>query len=190
MAWAEPTNPVGTFNKCYMTNHYGASWSDAWNTSIYGSPIQNGANVLSNCVGYAQGRMLEIWLMNNPEYNPAIEQNQPFSYLNGEASYEWITRAESIGLTVVQEPRAGSVLVTGSHVAVVEKYDGDWWVSESGYGDSTPWRYWNSIYKSDGRWYSSYATSSLIFGFILIPDFSPEPVGRKGYDRRRRYRNI
>ena len=59
-SYSMPTNPVGSYNPCFMTNLYGASWSIAWNSAIYGSPIQTGADVLCNCVGYSQGRMLQI----------------------------------------------------------------------------------------------------------------------------------
>lgn len=188
MAWSEPTNPVGTYNPCYMTNLYGASWSGAWNTCIYGSPTQTGANVLSNCTGYAQGRMLEIWLEAHPDYDPAETHTHPFATLNGDANYSWLQRAEGLGFQVVQEPQAGSVFVTGSHVGVVEKFeDGIWWISESGYGNIVPWTYGEGIYKSGGTWYAMHATEHEIYGFVLIPDVTPGPPGTGTlYDRKRR----
>ena len=85
MGWSEPTDPTGTYDPAYMTNLYGASWDVAWNTSIYGRPMATGANVLSNCVGYAQGRMLRIWMEDyNPTYNPAQTQTHPFISYNAE----------------------------------------------------------------------------------------------------------
>ena len=190
MAWQEPTNPVGTYDPAYMTNLYGASWNTAWNTCIYGSPTQTGANVLSNCTGYAQGRMLRIWLLNHPEFNPSTEQTHPFTIFNLDAGL-WKQIALDNGYTVLEEPRAGTVLVTGSHVAVIEKeVNGEWWVSESGYGNVNPYSYSPSIYKSGNTWYAMNASQHEIIGFIVIPDFSPEPIGRTGYDRRRRYRNV
>lgn len=190
MGWSEPTSPVGTYDPAYMTNLYGASWSGAWNTCIYGSPTATGADVLSNCVGYAQGRMLRIWMEDyNPTYNPSQTHTHPFIGFNIEADYGWITLAQSMGYTISSEPREGSILVTPSHVAVVEKYkDGEWWVSESGYGSLPPWVYHTSIYKSGNTWYSSYASSPMIYGFILIPDITPGPGPGTGtlYDRKRR----
>lgn len=190
MAWSEPTNPVGTYDPAYMTNLYGASWSGAWNTCIYGSPMQTGANVLSNCVGYAQGRMLRLWLLNHPEFNPSTQQTHPFIGFNVDAG-NWLNVARSAGYEILSEPVAGSILVTPSHCAVIEKYEnGQWWVSESGYGSMPPWVYHNSIYKSNGIWYSSYASSPQILGFFRIPDVTPGPAPgiQKKYDRRRRYR--
>lgn len=194
-----PHDPSGLNEPSFMTNLYGASWSGAWNTCIYGSPVVAGANVLANCVGYAQGRMLDIWLALNPTYNPSVTMTHPFVTLNGEP-YEWIARARAAGLTVQNEPRAGSVLVTNSHVAVVESYDeatGLWMVSESGYGGPA-YSYGSTIYKSGNTWYSSFASDHTIVGFILIPDVppgpgpgpGPTPGGRGGYDRRRRFRNL
>ena len=59
--YSMPTNPVGTFNPCWM--HYnGYNWGQAWNTAIIGSPTQYGADVLSNCVGWSEGRMLQIYM--------------------------------------------------------------------------------------------------------------------------------
>lgn len=174
--FSPPHDPTGRNEPSFMTNLYGASWSVAWNTSIYGRPIASGANVLSNCVGYAQGRMLDIY-REITGYNPAQTQTHPFIMFNAEAG-QWADVARANGFTVQDNPRAGSVLVTGSHVAVVETYDqnaGLWNISESGFEDQTPYHYHQSLYQSGGHWYSSYASDPLVIGFILIPNVTPGP---------------
>lgn len=195
--FSPPTNPVGTYNPCWMTNLYGASFHDAWNTSIYGSPTQTGADVLSNCVGWCQGRMLQIY-MEITGYDPRQTQTHPFIMFNVDAG-QWDEVARANGFDVVTEPQAGSILVTNSHVAVVEDYiDGAWWVSESGYGNEIPWHYWSGtlVYRNN-RWESTFSYDGdvpdpVITGFILIPEVTPGPGpgAVRGYDRRRRYRNI
>lgn len=193
MAWREPTNPVGTYNPCYMSNMYGASWSSAWSTAIHGNPMQTGADVLSNCVGYTQGRMLELWLLDHPGYDPAQTRTHPFIDFNVQAGDDWFLVADDLGYEFIDEPEPCCVLITPTHVAVVEtEIEGEWWVSESGYNDPTPWYYHTSLYKSGGTWYDSYGEDPEIFAFFKIPDVSPTPYpgARLGYDRRRRYRNI
>lgn len=203
--YSEPVNPVGTYNPCYMSNGGpgtgGTVANNYYNTCIWGSPTQTGANVLSNCVGQAQGRCLEVYMEIHPNYNPATLGTHLFATLNGQPD-SWITRAELAGLTVVHEPRAGSVLVTNSHVAFVEKYvEGEgWWTSESGYGNTVPWHYWyGTLVYRNNRWESTFSYDGqtpdpVINGFILVPDVTPGPgptpgPHRLGYDRRRRYRN-
>lgn len=173
--FSPPHDPSGRYEPEYMTNLYGASWSSAWNTSIYGSPTVAGANVLCNCVGYAQGRMIAIY-REITGYNPAQTRTHPFVALNANAG-EWAGIARSIGLTVVNEPQEGSVFVTPNHVGVVEKYDnGSWWISESGY-DAAAYLYQQSIYKSGNTWYSTYSSyPNNIIGFILIPGAAPGPT--------------
>lgn len=189
--YSMPTNPVGTYNPCWMTNLYGASWSSAWNTSIYGSPQQTGADVLCNCVGYSQGRMLQIYMELNPAYNPASLGTQLFGVFNGDAG-DWLTIAYNNGFQVLSQPEEGTVLVTTSHVANVERYDaGDGWlISESGYNTLPAWNLHYSLYESGGNWYSSYASDPLVLGFIKIPGTTPGPGTLSGYDRHRsrRYR--
>lgn len=186
--YSMPTDPVGTYNPCWMTNLYGASWSNAWNTSIYGSPQQTGADVLCNCVGYSQGRMLQIYMELNPAYDPATLHSQLFSVFNVDAG-DWLTVAYNNGFQVLTQPEEGTVLVTASHVANVERYDSGsgWLISESGYNTLPPWNLHYSLYESGGVWYSSYASDPLVLGFIKIPGAGPG--GRiLGYDRHHGHR--
>lgn len=186
---ALPVNPVGTFNPCYMTNLYGASWNDAWNTSIYGSPTQVGANVLANCVGYAQGRMLEIYREQHPSYDPSVLHTHPFTAFNVGAG-EWLNVAEAEGFELIDHPVPLSVYVTPNHVGVVEQLDPEGWLcSESGYGSLPAFNLHHSIYETAYGWRSSYAANPIIIGFFKIKGTTPPVPRRTGYDRRRRYRN-
>ena len=128
--------------------------------------------------------MLQIYREIYPNYDPAALGTHLFATLNADAGPDWITRAVAAGLQISSEPREGSVLVTGApgydgHVAVVERYDentGLWMVSESGWETLPAWVYHNSLYESDGHWYSSYATYPDVIGFILIPGVTPGPT--------------
>lgn len=193
--YSPPTNPVGTYNPCYMTNLYGAPWSEAWNTSIYGSPTQAGANVLSNCVGWCQGRMLAVY-REITGYNPTQTQTHPFIMFNVDAG-NWDSVARANGFEVVNEPRAGSVLVTNSHVAFVEDFiAGEWWVSESGYGNPDPWHYWpGTLVYRNNRWESTFSYDGdvpdpVIKGFILVPGVTPGPGPGPGPTPRRKSKFI
>ena len=202
--FSPPTNPVGTYNPCYMSNGSGGGTvaPNYYNTAIWGSPTATGANVLANCVGQVQGRALEIWLELNPDYDVATAGTHPFDTLNGQPD-SFLTRAAASGLTVVYQPQVGSILVTNSHVAIIEDYDSAndrYVISESGYGKAeNTWRYPQyTLYKDGNTWNSSFSYDGdipdpLIHGFILIPGASPGPGPtpgvRFGYDRRRRYRN-
>ena len=199
-----PYDPSGRNEPAYLTNggpnSAGTVTTTTWNTCITGSPVVSGANVLANCVGYAQGRMLSIY-KEITGYNPAQTLTHPFITLNGDpvnGADGWIPRARAAGLTVQSEPRAGSVLVSDTHVAVVEYFDTStqqWMISESGYGGPA-YSFSPSIYKSGNKCYTNFAypRPQEIYGFILIPNVQPGPgpgpAGRGGYDRRRRFRNI
>ena len=186
-AYSMPTNPVGTYNPCFMTNLYGASWADNWNTSIYGSPAQIGANVLCNCVGYSQGRALQIYMETHPGYNPAALGTHLFAAFNVDAG-DWLTVAANQGLQILDHPEEATILVTPSHVANVERYDDGtgWLVSESGYDTLPPFNLHYSLYQSGGQWYSAYASDPLVLGFIKLPDIGPGPgPAGGGYDRHR-----
>lgn len=173
-------SPAGENNPCYMTNLYGASWKNAWNTSIYGSPSENGANVLCNCVGYAQGRALEIYC-ELENYNPGDTGTHPFSTLNCNAG-EFVDRAPGAGLTVSKNPAPGAIMVwkAGSdagHVAVVEEViDNDTVVAtESAYGGFVGGADWISHTRrrgSDGNWSGDKFIMGSYYqfaGFVLNP---------------------
>lgn len=191
-AWPLPTSPVGTYNKLWM--HYnGNNWSTAWNGCILGDPTQAGADVLSNCTGWCEGRMLQLYMLFNPSYDPGTLGTHlfmDFSYHN--AGPEWLTEAAAKGFDIITQPEVGAVLVTGTHVAVIEDYDPNYGylISESGYGDPTPWYLQYSLYESGGTWHSSYSTDPDVIGFFRIPTVTPGPIPGHGYDRRRRYRNV
>lgn len=172
-------SPVGEYNPCYMSNLYGASWANAWNTCIYGNPTETGADVLRNCTGYAQGRALEIYneLKNNV---PTSTANQPFHMLNANAG-EWYGIAQNNGFTCdYYYPSDGAIMVWGQygqagHVAVVEKVvDTNTVIStESGWGGiaGQAWITHNRYRGSDGLWSGDLFTMGgyNFLGFIYNP---------------------
>lgn len=171
-----PVDPVGSYDPCFMTNLYGASWSSAYNTSIYGSPTQTGADVLCNCVGYSQGRMLKIYMELNPGYDPGTLEHHIFDMFNVDAG-QWLDVARSQGFQILDHPEEGTVLVTPSHCANVERYDEGqgWLISESGYDTLPPFNLHYSLYESGGSWFSSYASTPNVLGFFKIPGAGPGP---------------
>lgn len=186
--WTMPTDPTGSYNPLWMTNLYGASWSIAWNTAIYGDPTQTGADVLSNCVGWSQGEMLRWYMACNPGYDPSSLQTHPFIDFNIDAG-DWLLLANTKGYQILDHPEEGTVLVTSSHVANVERYDADdgWLISESGYSTLPAFNLHYSIYESGGTWYSSYASSPQILGFFRPDGVTPGGV-IGGYDRHHGHR--
>ena len=132
-------------NNFYITKDCGG-----YSLCIKGYPTDKNANVLSNCVGYACGRFNEI----------IGEMKYPYLNCNAE---NFIERAKSLGLKVVDYPVLGGIMVwqKGStlsghdgagHVAIVERIDSDnqIYTSESGYGSSA---FWNTLRNNkNGRW--------------------------------------
>lgn len=116
-------------NKYYIRQVNGG-----YNGAIKGYPAVKGADVLCNCVGYANGRFNEI-----------IGKKKCVYQLTCNAE-NFIERAKSLGLKVSKEPTLGGILVwqKGSlkksdgagHVAVVEEIisKNEIMTSESGYG--------------------------------------------------------
>lgn len=123
-------------NKYYIRNVTGGL-----NGAISGKPTIIGANVLCNCVGYANGRFNEI--LNDPELKGIVLK---FKYQLTTNAENFIESAKSQGLKISATPVQGGVMVwkkgatlKGSdgagHVAVVEEVydDGTILTSESGY---------------------------------------------------------
>ena len=105
-----------------------------WNGCIQGKPVDPTANVLANCVGYANGRFNEI-----------IGQNKCVYQLTCNAE-NFIERAKALGLSVSKRPVVGGIMVWqvgglggsdgAGHVAICEKImnENTIYTSESSYG--------------------------------------------------------
>ena len=112
------------------------------NGAVAGSPTISGANVLCNCVGYANGRFNEI--INDPELKGIVFKFPYQLVCNAE---NFIESAKKQGLSVSSMPIQGGIMVWqkgatlgggdgAGHVAIVEEVydDGTILTSESGYG--------------------------------------------------------
>ena len=131
------TIPAKT-NKFYLRTVKGG-----YSQCIAGKPLKFDGSVLSNCVGYAWGRVAEL------EDDPKCTIGVPSARLkagthNPTSAYAWMnyTNGRKTGKT----PKLGAVCVWKStvksnygHVAVVEEIysDGSWLSSESAYGGTT-----------------------------------------------------
>ena len=140
-------------NKCYIRQVSGGL-----NGAVQGYPTIAGANVLCNCVGFANGRYNEI--INDPELK-GIEK--PFKYQLVCNAENFIERAKAYGLKVSKVPVVGGIMVWqkgatlsggdgAGHVAVVEKIvnSNKIYTSESGYGNYA-FKYLERT-NSNGRW--------------------------------------
>lgn len=117
-------------NKYYIRKASGG-YSDA----IAGKPTQKGADVLANCVGYANGRFAEIQGKNKIEYQLVCNAER------------FIERAKELGLKISDKPTLGGIMcwqkgntLSGQdgagHVAIVEEIvdSNTILTSESNYG--------------------------------------------------------
>ena len=85
-------------NKNFITTGAGG-----WNTCIKGYPMDAGANVLANCVGYASGRFNEI--INEARGTTGCA----YKTLNCNAE-GFIERAKAAGLQIGSTPRVGAIM--------------------------------------------------------------------------------
>ena len=128
------------------------------NGAVAGKPTIKGANVLCNCVGYANGRFNEI--INDPDLKGVVLN---FKYQLACNAENFIEKAKSQGLKISATPIEGGIMVwqkgkslSGSdgagHVAIVEAVydDGTILTSESGYNS---WAF-KTVRRSNsnGRW--------------------------------------
>ena len=152
------------------------------NGAVAGSPTISGANVLANCVGYANGRFNEI--INDPDLKGI---KKAFKYQLVCNAENFIESAQRQGLKISSKPVVGGIMVwqKGStlgggdgagHVAIVEQVyeDGSVYTSESGWG-SREWAFKNlRRNNSKGRWGQ---TSAYKFrGCIINPGANGKPV--------------
>ena len=111
------------------------------NGAVSGKPTITGANVLCNCVGYANGRFNEI--LNDPELKGIVLK---FKYQLVTNAENFIESAKAQGLKVNSTPVQGGIMVWkkgaslsgkdgAGHVAIVEEVydDGTILTSESGW---------------------------------------------------------
>ena len=128
------------------------------NGAVAGSPTQPYANVLDNCVGYANGRYNEVW--NDPDLKGIVKSFHVQLTCNAE---NFIESAKRQGLKISKTPVIGGIMVWqkgaslsgrdgAGHVAVVERVydDGTILTSESGWAS---WAF-KTVRRdnSNGRW--------------------------------------
>ena len=153
----------------YNNKYYITTSSGGYNKAIVGKPTRAGANVLSNCVGYANGRFAEIIGKDKIEYQLVCNAEN------------FIEKAKSYGLTISDKPSLGAIMVwegkgsKAGHVAIVERVDNNnqVYTSESAYGGSA---FYNTTRNnSNGRW--GMGTDYPFRGFIVNPSNpTPEPT--------------
>lgn len=159
-------------NKYYIRKCNGG-----WNGAVYGSPTDPEADVLANCVGYANGRFAEI-------IGKGMIQYQLVS--NAE---NFIEHAKGYGLEISDKPTLGGIMVWqkgdtlqpsdgAGHVAIVEKIidENTIFTSESGYNAKS--YFWNQTRtNNDGRW--GEGSKATFRGCIVNPAVEqpkPEPT--------------
>lgn len=102
--------------KCYIRQKDGYN---GWSGAVLGNPMDDDANVLANCVGYAQGRFCEV-------YNEIIGYRgiNKYFYLNCSAG-AFLERAKKTYPNLElgdadDDPRPGAIMVWDGHVAFIE----------------------------------------------------------------------
>ena len=155
------TTCPGNYNPYYMTTDKGGySWA------IKGKPTKTDANVLSNCVGYANGRYAEIIGKNCIEYQLVCNAEN------------FIDKAKSYGLSISNIPTLGGIMVwegkgsLAGHVAIVERIDNSnqIFTSESAYNGTA---FYNKTRTNDnGNWSMN---SNYKFLGCIINSASPVP---------------
>lgn len=171
-------------NQPKNNKYYIRTVSGGLNNAVAGKPIVPGANVLCNCVGYANGRFNEI--INDPDLKGVVLKFKYQLVCNAE---NFIESAKRQGLSISNKPIQGGVMcwkrgatLSGSdgagHVAIVEEVyaDGSILTSESG------WNAWafKTVHRtnSNGRWGqpSGYTFRGCIINpGVKNPEIAPEP---------------
>ena len=163
-------------NKQYITRSAGG-----YSNCIKGYPMDQHANVLANCVGYASGR-----------FNELISLARNFDecrYTNLTCNAcDFLERAVEAGLEIGNEPRVGAIMCWGGgpsgcgHVEGVEIYDTSLNKLETSGSDYGGNQFYNAIRTNDnGRWGLN---SSFFFrGFIYQPEDVQNWIDGKPVDK-------
>lgn len=153
--------------------YYIRTVSGGLNGAVAGRPTIKGANVLCNCVGFANGRFNEVW--NDPELKGIVKPFHVQLVCNAE---NFIESAKRQGLKISSTPIQGGIMVWqkgrtlgggdgAGHVAVVEEVyaDGTILTSESGWAS---WAF-KTVRRSNsnGRW--GQASAYKFRGCIINP---------------------
>lgn len=163
--------------------YYIRTVSGGLNGAVAGSPVVSGANVLCNCVGFANGRFNELW--NDPNLEGIVKPFHVQLVCNAE---NFIESAKRQGLKISSTPVVGGIMVwqKGStlgggdgagHVAVVERVynDGTILTSESGWAS---WAF-KTVRRdnSNGRWgqNSYYKFRGCIINPNIKNEITPAP---------------
>lgn len=167
--------------------YYNTTGAGGYSYAIKGSPTDPNANVLANCVGYANGRFAEIMA--------EITGKKGVDFQLVCNAENFIEKAKNYGLQISSTPTLGGIMVWqkgglggsdgAGHVAVVERInsDGSIYLSESGWGASKP--FWNSTRtNSNGRWGqgSGYKFRGCIVNPAVKEEPKPEPKPGKTVD--------
>lgn len=166
-------------NKYFIVTEHGG-----YNYAILGKPTDPNADVLSNCVGYANGRFGEIMA--------ELSGRRGIRYQLSCNAENFIERAKLYGLKISDKPTLGGILVWqkgaslsgndgAGHVAIVEKIidDNTIYTSESNYGGTA---FLNVTRRnSNGRW--GLSSSYRFRGCIVNPEVKEEPVPEKTIDQ-------
>lgn len=164
-------------NKYYIRQANGG-----YNGAVLGYPTEANANVLANCVGYANGRFNEIGGYKKCKYQLVCNAEN------------FIEAAKKYGLKVVDHPVIGGIMVWqkgatlhdydgAGHVAIVEKIidDETIYTSESGY-NAYAFKYLKRSNKN-GRW--GMAEPYKFRGCIVNPAVKsddPKPTKKKSVE--------
>ena len=154
-------------NKYYIRTANGG-----WNGAVQGNPTKAGANVLANCVGYANGRFNEIIGENKCKYQLVCNAEN------------FIEKAKAYGLKISDKPTLGGIMVWqkgatlsgndgAGHVAVVERIDSanQIYTSESSYGGNAFFNVTRN--NNNGRW--GLGAGYTFRGCIVNPSVKEEP---------------
>lgn len=174
----------------YNNNYYIRLANNGWNGAVQGKPTKAGANVLANCVGYANGRFAEIQGLGMIKYQLVCNAEN------------FIEKAKNFGLKVVSYPTLGGIMVWqkgnslsggdgAGHVAIVERIDSknQIYTSESCYGGTA---FYNSTRtNSNGRWGagSAYKFRGCIINPAIGDVHYEEPKKEEEFEVAKVYKN-